>query len=55
LRAHRRTWLLISRVDDGSFNPGHDGYRVLWNSDPSNSTNALARLLSAHAKEMACG
>jgi len=48
-------WLLTSRVDDGSFYPDYDGYRVVWNNDPSNSTNALAKLLSAHAKEMAGG
>jgi mannan endo-1,4-beta-mannosidase len=48
-------WLLTSRVDDGSFYPDYDGYRVVWNNDPSNSTNALAKLLSTHAKEMAGG
>ena len=46
-------WLLTSRVDDGSFYPDYDGYRVMWNSDPANPTAALAQLLSAHAKAMA--
>jgi mannan endo-1,4-beta-mannosidase len=46
-------WLLTSRVDDGSFYPDYDGYRVMWNSDASNPTAALAKLLSAHAKAMA--
>ncbi|MGH3417616.1 MAG: hypothetical protein ACRDSS_14190, partial [Actinocrinis sp.] len=48
-------WLLTSRVDDGSFYPDYDGYRVVWDNDPSNATNALAKLLSAHAKKMAAG
>jgi mannan endo-1,4-beta-mannosidase len=46
-------WLLTSRVDDGSFYPDYDGYRIIWDNDPSNSTNAAAQLLSAHAKAMA--
>ncbi|MBR7836436.1 cellulase family glycosylhydrolase, partial [Actinospica durhamensis] len=46
-------WLLTSRVDDGSFYPDYDGYRVIWFNDASNSTNDLATLLSAHAKAMA--
>ena len=45
-------WLLTSRVDDGSFYPDYDGYRVIWFNDASNSTNDLAKLLSAHAKAM---
>jgi mannan endo-1,4-beta-mannosidase len=45
-------WLLTSRVDDGSFYPDYDGYRIIWDNDPSNSTNAAAQLLSAHAKAM---
>ena len=46
-------WLLTSRVDDGSFYPDYDGYRIIWDNDPGNSTNAAAELLSAHAKAMA--
>jgi mannan endo-1,4-beta-mannosidase len=46
-------WLLTSRVDDGSFYPDYDGYRIIWDNDPSNSTNAAAHLLSAHATAMA--
>ena len=46
-------WLLTSRVDDGSFYPDYDGYRVIRCNDASNSTNDLAQLLSAHAKAMA--
>jgi mannan endo-1,4-beta-mannosidase len=46
-------WLLTSRVDDGSFYPDFDGYRVMWDNDPSNPTAALAQMLSAHAKAMA--
>lgn len=45
-------WLLTSRVDDGSFYPDYDGYRIIWDNDPGNPTNAAARLLSAHAKAM---
>lgn len=45
-------WLLTSRVDDGSWYPDYDGYRVIWDNDPSNTTNAAAHLLSAHAKAM---
>jgi mannan endo-1,4-beta-mannosidase len=45
-------WLLTSRVDDGSFYPDYDGYRIIWYNDPSNATNAAAKLLSAHAKAM---
>lgn len=46
-------WLLTSRLDDGSFYPDYDGYRIIWDSDPSNATAAAAQLLSAHAKAMA--
>ena len=46
-------WLLTSRVDDGSFYPDYDGYRIIWDSESSNSTAAAAQLLSAHAKAMA--
>jgi mannan endo-1,4-beta-mannosidase len=46
-------WLLTSRVDDGSFYPDYDGYRIVWDSDPANSTSAAAQLLSAHARAMA--
>jgi mannan endo-1,4-beta-mannosidase len=45
-------WLLTSRVDDGSFYPDFDGYRIIWDNDPSNATNAAAQLLSAHARAM---
>ena len=48
-------WLLTSRVDDGSWYPDYDGLRVIWSSDPSNSTAPLAKLLAAHAKLMAAG
>jgi mannan endo-1,4-beta-mannosidase len=43
-------WLLTSRVDDGSFYPDYDGYRVYWYNDPGNPSNSTAHLLSAHAK-----
>jgi mannan endo-1,4-beta-mannosidase len=45
-------WLLTSRVDDGSFYPDFDGYRIMWDNDPSNPTSNAAQLLSAHAKAM---
>ncbi|WP_328917409.1 MULTISPECIES: glycoside hydrolase 5 family protein [unclassified Streptomyces] len=48
-------WLLTSRVDDGSFYPDYDGYRITWNNDPANSTREIAQLFSAHAKSMASG
>jgi mannan endo-1,4-beta-mannosidase len=46
-------WLLTSRVDDGSFYPDYDGYRIRWDNDAANPVNAAAKLLSAHAKAMA--
>jgi mannan endo-1,4-beta-mannosidase len=46
-------WLLTSRVDDGSWYADYDGYRIIWENDPSNTTNNAAQLLSAHAKAMA--
>jgi mannan endo-1,4-beta-mannosidase len=46
-------WLLTSRVDDGSWYPDYDGFRIIWENDPSNPTNSTAQLLSAHAKAMA--
>lgn len=47
-------WLLTSRVDDGSLYPDYDGYRVVWwNDDAANPTNALSKMLAAHAKRMA--
>lgn len=47
-------WILTSRVDDGSLYPDYDGYRVVWwNDDTANPTNALAKMLAAHAKRMA--
>ena len=27
-------WLLTSRVDDGSFYPDYDGYRIIWDNEP---------------------
>jgi mannan endo-1,4-beta-mannosidase len=45
-------WLLTSRVDDGSFYPNYDGYRIMWDNDASNDSNSTAQLLSAHAKTM---
>lgn len=45
-------WLLTSRVDDGSFYPDYDGYRIVWENDPGNTTNNAAQLLSAHAQAM---
>ena len=37
-------WLLTSRVDDGSFYPDYDGYRIIWgNNEPANPTNATAQ------------
>ena len=46
-------WLLTSRVDDGSFYPDYDGFRVYWDNDPTNAGESTAQLLSAHAKTMA--
>jgi mannan endo-1,4-beta-mannosidase len=46
-------WLLTSRVDDGSFYPDYDGFRIVWQNDATNPTNATAQMLSAHAKKMA--
>ncbi len=48
-----RFWLLTSRVDDGSFYPDYDGFRIIWANDAGNPTNVTAQLLSAHAKAMA--
>ena len=48
-------WLLTSRVDDGSFYPNYDGYRIVWENDATNSSNSTAQLLSAHAIRMAGG
>lgn len=45
-----RFWILTSRVDDGSFYPDYDGYRVVWNADPGKPTHAPAALFAAHAK-----
>ena len=33
-------WLLTSRVDDGSFYANYDGFRIIWDNDPGNSTSA---------------
>lgn len=46
-------WPLTSRIDDGSFYPDYDGYRIYWFNDPGNSSNSTAHLLSAHAKALA--
>jgi mannan endo-1,4-beta-mannosidase len=46
-------WLLTSRVDDGSYYPNYDGLRIIWDNDPSNTTNNAAQQFSAHAKAMA--
>jgi mannan endo-1,4-beta-mannosidase len=45
-------WLLTSRVDDGSYYPDYDGYRIIWRNDDSNATNDAAHLLAAHAQRM---
>ncbi|MGI8414978.1 MAG: glycoside hydrolase 5 family protein [Nakamurella sp.] len=45
-------WLLTSRIDDGSFYPDYDGFRIVWDSDPGNTSKSTAALLSAHAKTM---
>jgi mannan endo-1,4-beta-mannosidase len=45
-------WLLTSRIDDGSFYPNFDGYRITWDNEASNTSNSTAQLLSAHAKAM---
>jgi mannan endo-1,4-beta-mannosidase len=45
-------WLLTSRVDDGSFYPDYDGFRIVWDNDPSNASNSTAQLLSRHARAM---
>ena len=45
-------WLLTSRIDDGSWYADYDGFRIIWENDPSNTTNSTAQLLSAHAKAM---
>ena len=45
-------WLLTSRVDDGSFYPDYDGYRIVWRNDDTNPTRETAIMLAAHAKTM---
>ncbi len=45
-------WLLTSRVDDGSYYPDYDGYRIVWRNDDTNPTNDAAQLFAAHAKRM---
>jgi mannan endo-1,4-beta-mannosidase len=42
-------------VDNGSFYPDYDGYRICWDNDPANATNSTAHLLSEHAKAMSAG
>lgn len=46
-------WLLTSRVDDGSFYPDYDGFRVIWDDEPANPGASTAQLLAAHARRMA--
>jgi mannan endo-1,4-beta-mannosidase len=46
-------WLLTSRVDDGSFYPDYDGYRICWDNDVANASNSTAHLLGEHARAMA--
>lgn len=46
-------WLLTSRVDDGSFYPDYDGYRMVWDASQSNPTRGTVRLLVDHAAAMA--
>ena len=46
-------WLLTSRVDDGSFYPDYDGFRIMWRNDDSNPSNSTAHLLADHARTMA--
>ncbi len=46
-------WLLTSRVDDGSYYPDYDGFRITWNNDPANPGRSTTALLSAHARAMA--
>lgn len=46
-------WLLTSRVDDGSFYPDYDGFRITWNNEDANPTRSTARVLSEHAAAMA--
>ena len=46
-------WLLTSRVDDGSFYPDYDGFRVIWDNEPANPGASTAQLLAAHARRMA--
>ncbi|WP_295694276.1 cellulase family glycosylhydrolase [Lapillicoccus sp.] len=45
-------WLLTSRVDDGSFYPDYDGYRIMWRADDTNPSRTTATLLSQHAARM---
>jgi mannan endo-1,4-beta-mannosidase len=45
-------WLLTSRVDDGSYYPDYDGYRIIWRNDDTNPTNDAAQLFAAHAQRM---
>jgi mannan endo-1,4-beta-mannosidase len=45
-------WLLTSRIDDGSYYPDYDGYRIVWRNDDTNTTNDAAQLFAAHAKRM---
>jgi mannan endo-1,4-beta-mannosidase len=40
-------------VDDGSYYPDYDGFRITWNADPSNPSASTTALLAAHAKAMA--
>ena len=46
-------WLLTSRVDDGSYYPDYDGFRIIWRNDADNPSRTTAILLSEHARRMA--
>jgi mannan endo-1,4-beta-mannosidase len=45
-------WLLTSRIDDGSYYPDYDGYRIIWRNDDTNPTNEAAHLFASHAATM---
>ncbi|MGI8880069.1 MAG: glycoside hydrolase 5 family protein [Jatrophihabitans sp.] len=53
LAASDQFWILTSRIDDGSYYPDYDGYRIVWRNDADNPSNSTAQLLAAHAKRMA--
>lgn len=45
-------WLLTSRVEDGSFYPDYDGYRITWDNNSANPTRSTALILRDHAATM---